>query len=306
LQLESTLIRYFREVYRLKSIRHASSSLNVAPSAVSRQISRLEQMVGVPLFERLPRGVAPTEAADTVARFSRNFLLDVERLRGEIDSLRGLQRGHIRIMANEGLVDYLLTRTVVAFHKRFPGITYELEVAGTSAITRSLHDGTGDIGLVFNAEADELLSFASHIHDPLCAVMAPSHPLARAVSLELSEIVGHALAVPEKTFGIRRLIDAAVGARRLRLSPTLETNSIAALKGFARYGGGVTFLPTLPTLQELESCALVSIPILEDSFRNASHDVCVMAGRRLPLAVSAFVEMLKGEADRASATDHAR
>ncbi|BAL78736.1 LysR family transcriptional regulator [Bradyrhizobium cosmicum] len=303
MQLESTLSRYFREVYRLKSIRHASSSLNVAPSAVSRQISRLEQMVGVPLFERLPRGVAPTEAADTLARFSRNFLLDVERLRGEIDSLRGLQRGHIRIMANEGLVDYLLTRTVVSFHKRFPGITYELEVAGTSAITRSLHDGTGDIGLVFNAEADELLSFAAHIHDPLCAVVAPGHPLARAPSLDLSEVVGHTLAVPEKTFGIRRLIDSAVSARRLHLSPTLETNSIAALKGFARYGGGVTFLPTLPTLQELESCALVSIPIVEDSFQRASHDVCVMAGRRLPLAVSAFVDMLKVEADRASASD---
>jgi DNA-binding transcriptional LysR family regulator len=280
--------------------------LNVAPSAVSRQISRLEQIVGIPLFERLPRGVAPTEAADTLARFSRNFLLDVERLRGEIDSLRGLQRGHIRIKANEGLVDYLLTRTIAAFHKKFPGITYELDVAGTSAITHSLQDGTGDIGLVFNAEADETLSFAAHIQDPLCAVVAPSHPLARAASLELSEVMRHTLAVPEKTFGIRRLLDAAVGARKLQLSPTLETNSIAALKGFARYGGGITFLPTLPTLQEIENCTLVAIPISEDTFRNASHDVCVLADRRLPLAVRAFVDMLKQEAERASPPDHSR
>lgn len=306
MQLESTLIRYFREVYRLKSIRHASSSLNVAPSAVSRQISRLEQIVGIPLFERLPRGVAPTEAADTLARFSRNFLLDVERLRGEIDSLRGLQRGHIRIKANEGLVDYLLTRTIAAFHRKFPGITYQLDVAGTSAITHSLQDGTGDIGLVFNAEADETLSFAAHIQDPLCAVVAPSHPLARATSLELAEVLRHTLAVPEKTFGIRRLLDAAVGARKLQLSPTLETNSIAALKGFARYGGGITFLPTLPTLQEIENCTLVAIPIAEDTFRNASHDVCVLADRRLPLAVRAFVDMLKQEAERASPPEHAR
>jgi DNA-binding transcriptional LysR family regulator len=302
MQLESTLIRYFREVYRLKSIRHASSSLNVAPSAVSRQISRLEQMIGVPLFERLPRGVAPTEAAHTLARFSRNFLLDVERLRGEIDSLLGLQRGHIRIKANEGLVDYLLTRTIVAFHRKFPGITYELEVAGTAAITRSLHDGTADIGLVFNAEPDELLTFAAHISDPLCAIVAPGHPLARATSLELSEIVRHSTGIPEKSFGIRRLLDAALGAQRMSLSPTLETNSIAALKGFARHGGGLTFLPTLPTLQELESCALVAIPIPEETFRHASHDVCVLADRRLPLAVNAFVDSLREEAARASAS----
>ena len=84
MNLESSLLRYFREVYRLKSIRQASTTLNVAPSAVSRQIHRLEQMVGVALFERLPRGVAPTEAAEVLARFSRNLLLDIERVRGEI------------------------------------------------------------------------------------------------------------------------------------------------------------------------------------------------------------------------------
>jgi len=301
MQIESSLIRYFREVYRLKSIRHASAQLNVAPSAVSRQIARLEHMVGVPLFERLPRGVSPTEAADVLARFSRNFLLDVERVRGEIDSLRGLQRGHIRIMSNEGLVDYLLTRTIASFHRKFPGITYQLAIAGTTAVAHSLHEGTADIGLVFNAEPDAQLSFAAHIKDPLCAIVAPSHPLARASALDLSEIVRHATGVPEKSFGIRRLIDAALNAQKLQLSPVLETNSIEALKGFARYGGGLTFLPELPIRRELERCVLVSIPILEDTFRHSSHDVCVLADRRLPLAVEAFVGQLKVEAGRAPA-----
>ena len=298
MKIESPLIRYFREVYRLKSIRQASVALNVAPSAVSRQIARLEEMMGAPLFERLPRGVAPTEAADVLARFSRDFLLDVERLRGEIDSLRGLQRGHIRIMSNEGLIDYLLTRTIAAFHRKFPGITYELVIAGTTAVANSLHEGTADIGLVFNAEPDAQLSFAAHIQDPLCAVVAPNHPLARATSLELSEIVRHATGVPEKSFGIRRLIDAALSVQKLRLSPILETNSIEALKGFARYGGGLTFLPSLPVRQDLERCLLVSIPIVEETFRRSSHDVCILAERRLPLAVDAFVEQLKIEASR--------
>ncbi len=145
MNLESSLLRYFREVYRLKSIRQASATLNVAPSAVSRQILRLEQMVGVPLFERLPRGVAPTKAAEVLARFSRSFLTDIERVRGEIDSLRGLRRGHIRIMSTEGLVAYLLNRTIASFHHRFPGITYELAIVGTDAVApclRSPRDGS--------------------------------------------------------------------------------------------------------------------------------------------------------------------
>jgi DNA-binding transcriptional LysR family regulator len=298
MNIESTLIRYFREVYRLRSIRQASSTLNVAPSAVSRQILRLEHMVGMPLFERLPRGVAPTEAAEVLARFSRNFLLDVERVRGEIDSLRGLNRGHIRIMSTEGLIAYLLNRSIAAFRRKYPGVTYELVMAGTGAVARCLSEGTADIGLVFQAEPDEQLSFAAQIRDPLCAVMAPGHPLAEAEMLELAEILSHAVGIPEKSFGIRRLIDAAVSAEKLRLSPMLVSNSIEALKGFARYGGGVTFLPSLPIRRELDRRVLVSIPIAEKTFQRTSHDICVLADRRLPLAVEKFVEQVRIEANQ--------
>ncbi|QWG22176.1 LysR family transcriptional regulator [Bradyrhizobium sediminis] len=296
MNLESSLIRYFREVYRLKSIRQASAALNVAPSAVSRQILRLEQMVGLPLFERLPRGVAPTEAAEVLARFTRNYLLDIEHVRGEIDSLRGLQRGHIRIMSTEGLVAYLLNRTIASFNRRFPGVTYELAIAGTDAVAHCLQDGSADIGLAFNAEIDVQLSFAAQIPDPLCAVVAPGHPLADAATLNLSEVIRYAVGVPEKSFGIRRLIDAALSAQKLHLSPVLVTTSIEALKGFARYSGGVTFLPSLPIRRELDRRVLVSKPIIEDTFQRSTHDVCILAGRRLPLAVEAFVEQLKIEA----------
>lgn len=301
MNIESSLLRYFREVYRLRSIRQASSVLNVAPSAVSRQILRLEQMVGMQLFERLPRGVAPTEAAEVLARFSRNFLLDVERVRGEIDALRGLNRGHIRLISTEGLIAYLLNRTIATFHRRFPGITYELVVAGTGVAARNLCDGTADIGFVFNAEPDAQLEFAAQIRDPLCAVVAPGHPLAHASLLKMSDILDHPTGIPEKNFGIRRMIDAVLSAEKLQLSPMLVANSIEALKGFARYAGGVTFLPSLPIRRELDRRVLISIPIAQESFQSSTHDICVLAGRRLPLAVEAFVEQVKIEAGRASA-----
>lgn len=296
MNIESSLIRYFREVYRLRSIRQASTVLNVAPSAVSRQILRLEQMVGMPLFERLPRGVAPTEAAEVLARFSRNFLLDVEHVRGEIDALRGLNRGHIRIISNEGLIAYLLNRTIAAFRRKFPGITYELVVAGTDTAARNLCEGTADVGFVFNAEPNQQLSYAAQIRDPLCAVMAPGHPLAHASILKMTDILDHATGIPEKNFGIRRMIDAVLSAEKLQLSPMLVTNSIEALKGFARYSGGLTFLPSLPIRRELDRRVLVSIPIAQESFQCSTHDICVLAGRRLPVAVEAFVAQVKIEA----------
>jgi DNA-binding transcriptional LysR family regulator len=298
MNIESSSLRYFREVYRLKSIRHASEVLNVAPSAVSRQILRLERTVGTALFERLSRGVAPTEAADVLARFCRDFQSDVERVRGEIDSLRGLQRGHIRIISNEGLISFLLNRTIASFRHKFPGITIELITAGTDAAARAVHDGSADIALVFNAAPDKHLTTIVELHDPLCAVVAPGHPLAKASAIELREVVKYAVGIPEKTFGIRRLIDAAIAAQKLQFTPAIVSNSIEALKGFAQFGGGVTFLPKLPTRRELDRRVLISVPVLEDTFQNSSHHICVQANRRLPAAVEAFIEQIKLETER--------
>lgn len=298
MNIESSSIRYFREVYRLKSIRHASEVLNVAPSAISRQIVQLERMVGTPLFERQSRGVAPTEAAEILARFCRDFQSDVERVRIEIDSLRGLQRGHIRIVTNEGLISYLLNRTIGSLRHKYPGITIDLITAGTDAATTMVYDGEADVALVYNAIPDKRLTTIVELPDPLCVVVAPDHPLAKSRSLELREVLEHSVGIPEKHFGIRRLLDAAVTAEKLQFTAALVSNSIEALKGFAQFGGGATFLPKLPTRRELDRRVLISIPILEDTFQKSAHHVCVQTNRRLPAAVQAFIQELEIETGR--------
>jgi DNA-binding transcriptional LysR family regulator len=295
MNIESSCIRYFREVYRLRSIRHASEFLNVAPSAISRQIVQLERMVGTALFERQSRGVAPTEAAEILAKFCRDFQSDVDRVRVEIDSLRGLQRGHIRIVTNEGLISYLLNRTIGSLRHRYPGITIDLITAGTDAATTMVHDGDSDVALVYNAIPDKRLTTVLELPDPLCLVVSPDHPLANTNALELRQILEYPVGIPEKHFGIRRLLDAAITAGKLQFTPALVSNSIEALKGFAQFGGGATFLPKLPTRRELDRRVLISISILEETFQKSAHHVCVQTNRRLPAAVQAFVQELKTE-----------
>ncbi|MGE0340479.1 MAG: LysR family transcriptional regulator [Xanthobacteraceae bacterium] len=298
MNIESSPIRYFREVYRLRSIRHASEVLNVAPSAISRQIVQLERMVGTALFERQSRGVAPTEAAEILAKFCRDFQSDVERVQVEIDSLRGLQRGHIRIVTNEGLISYLLNRTIGSLRHRYPGITIDLITAGTDAATSMVHDGDADVALVYNAMPDKRLTTVVELPDPLCLVVSPDHPIANLHAVELRRILEYPIGIPQKHFGIRRLFDAAVTASKLQFTPALVSNSIEALKGFAQFGGGATFLPKLPTRRELDRRVLISIPILEDTFQKSAHQVCVQTNRRLPAAVQAFIQELKIETGR--------
>jgi DNA-binding transcriptional LysR family regulator len=97
-------LRYIDEVARCGSIRTAADRLHVAPSAISRHIRNIEEDIGLLLFERHARGVVLTAAGVLFARSARSALLDHDRIRSEIEDVKGLRRGHIRIHTIDGLV----------------------------------------------------------------------------------------------------------------------------------------------------------------------------------------------------------
>lgn len=97
-------LRYFAEVVRSGSLRAASERLFVAASAISRQITLLEDEVGVPLLER-SRGRAAiklTAAGECLMRYVAQTDREFERVRAEIESLKGLRKGHMRGRAASG------------------------------------------------------------------------------------------------------------------------------------------------------------------------------------------------------------
>lgn len=286
-------LRYFDEVVRAGSIRIAAERLHVAPSAISRQIRNIEEEVGLPLFERHARGVVLTSAGEIYARYARAALLDQERIHSEIDDLKGLRRGHIRLCSVEGVVADGLTRAIATFRKRFSGVTFHLTITGTEHVISAVRDGDADIGIAFTSNPDPGVSYAARFRDPLFAVMSPRHPLAHTRRLSLSEAAAHPIAIPEKSFGIRTLLDARCRSARIVLRPTLITNSIEALRGFARAGNGITFLPRMTVRREIEFGLLTAVPLSDRELQHATVDVCVLSGRKLPAAVLEFLNHLE-------------
>jgi DNA-binding transcriptional LysR family regulator len=128
--MQFSALRYFLATARLGSIRRAAEKLYVAPSAVSRQFALLEQTYGMPLFERHATGVRLTAAGEIFARQAHATVRDFDRLQSEIDDLQQLRRGLVRIVSVEGTVATLLYRTVNEFGRTYPGITYDVRVAG--------------------------------------------------------------------------------------------------------------------------------------------------------------------------------
>lgn len=110
-------IAYFHEAARCGSIRAAADLLNVAPSAVTRQIQLLEAELATVLLERRGRGVALTEAGKQVIEFHREQEAHLGDLLGRLQSLREMKTGHVSLVLGEGFVNDILNGPLPRFCK---------------------------------------------------------------------------------------------------------------------------------------------------------------------------------------------
>ena len=112
---QSSLLR-FQEIASSGSIRAAAGRLFITPSALSRELQRLEEDLGTTLFERKARGMVLTAAGKIYLGHVRDALNNIERMRSELDALQNLHRGHVSLLSVEGCQRQLRTDTV------WPGI----------------------------------------------------------------------------------------------------------------------------------------------------------------------------------------
>lgn len=292
-------IRYILEVARTGSLRAAADNLHVAASAISRHIQLTEENLGTSLFERLPRGMTPTSAGEVYLQYAEMVMMETERMRLDVKDLNGLRRGHVRICAIDGIVAGLVSQIIATFHQKYPGVTLHLAAMGTENVVKSIRDGSADIGISFYSSPTAGVEFHYRMHDPLYAFVSPTHELAKCQKINFVELMSHPLALPENTFGIRKLVDAACHIRGVHPNLVLETNSIEALRGFARMGAGATLLPYLSAQREIWLGSIVALPVEEESLLTSSLDVCVQQHRILPSAAATFLDHLTAELTKA-------
>ena len=200
LRIHSPAIHYFDMVRRCQSIREASRRLNVASSAVNRQILKLEDEVGTPLFERLPGGLRLTAAGEIFARHVIVVLQDTERVRPNWTRYRGLRTGHVEIATVSGVTTDLLPGVLEQLRERYPRVTVGVTSLGSQAIPDAVTSGQADIGLAFALPRTADLQQLGVGHFRLGAIVAPGHPLAERRDVSFATCAEYPLIPPRATF----------------------------------------------------------------------------------------------------------
>jgi DNA-binding transcriptional LysR family regulator len=292
--MHSRLLEYFEAIVRHGSIRKAGEATNVAPSAINRHLLELEQLVGVSLFQRMPRGMRLTAAGEILSLHVRTTLRDYDRALSEIEQLKTGTRGHVTVACIDSALSDLLPDIIHSFANRFPRI--ELKVLGSPAAqaVQLVLGGTVDVCLIFNPPPRLPLTEIAVAKFPIGIVVAPHHALAGLKSAQLSDVLGHQLVMPDESTTIHDHVHQLQAETGLRLQPRMVSNSLTFLQNYVERGDAITIMTPVGIGQKLRDKRLIFIPLRDRGFP-AQRLIGSVPDKSLPIAVANFCDHLRFE-----------
>jgi len=286
------ILRYVDEVARAGSIRKAADHLNVTASAVNRRILDLEEELGAELFERTPRGVRLTAAGEVFVNYLREQDGEVERMKSQIEDLKGMRRGTIRIACSQALALEFLPREIGEFRKRHPLVTFEVKVLDHEQAMNALATYEVDLVLVFRPPFLANFLPLMTLEQRIVAVMAEDHPLANRRTIRLRDCASYPVALAERQIGGRQLLEEVLARSRLKFQLAAESNSFEMLRGLVLHAGLISFQIRIGTMPEGNKLGLVARDIDDRDVPRANLVLGQLRSRNLPIPAAIFAERL--------------
>lgn len=281
MELNDTRLRVLFEAHRCGSMRAASEAMDVAPSSVSRQIAALEEEVGIAVIVKGRHSVRLTEAGEALLAYYSDRRVQLESVKAELEDLRSMRTGHVRIGIGQNLVDPLLTQAIQRYREELPGIRIHLTEMPSSEVVSHLARDEFHFGVLLNPPLDPMVRHRFTCEQAMSAVMLKSHALACMPSVSLAELVKHPMVLPAPNFRSRQVFDAICGKEGLVVDPVVTVTSVHMLVSCIRAGIGIGLAPQR-YLAEHECGDLGSVPVGGNALGSMNVVVATRVGRRLP------------------------
>jgi len=291
--LHARILVYLDEVARLGSIRRAATRLNVASSAINRQILALESRLGTPIFERMPRRLRLTATGEVLIAHVRETLKSHQRATAQIESLKGLKRGEATIATMNGLAAGPLPGFLGSLLESHPRVHIRLRVLPLDQIPNAVLTGDADIALGYNFPTSPGLRIVASHDLYLVAVVSPNHPLTKRRPAWLADCLEFPVVIADSTMTIRPVVEMAFTRAGLPLHPTIETNSIEFMSRIARDGRAITFLNPVDVDDHIARGELTYIPFHDLNVEPVTMKLAIRARGTLDAFPSVLVEELR-------------
>lgn len=286
-------LRLFTAVADHASFSRAAEFLGLSQPAVSHQLKALRLALGVPLVEIVGRRITLTPAGEILQGHARRILAEFEAAGADLDELKDLRRGTLRVVADTTVGIYVLPDVLGAFRKEHPGIELRLDIGNRQHLLERLVANEVDFafgGRVWD-DAPIPLVVRPFLANELIAIASPQCPLAGSTRVSLAEFAALPFIGRESGSGTRETTEAAFQEAGISVRPIMELASNGAIKRAVAQDLGVSVVSRFTTSLEIQLGLLVEIPLEGFPLQRQWHLFCARDKLFSP-AAAAFATFL--------------
>ena len=217
--------------------------LNVSQSAISRQISLLEDELGETLFLRVGRRVRMTPAAENLVQLGQRVFQDVRDTVGAITDRTRALKGMLRLAGGMTVCLYVFPHLLRRLKRVHPQLDIRLTVANANRSVADIRGGLIDAGLLTLPVEESDLVTVPVLREELLILTMPTHPLAKKRKIQPADLSGEPFILFEPGSATRRVIDSFFVTEKVEPTVVMETENVEIIKAMVKTGLGIGIVP---------------------------------------------------------------
>ncbi|MBQ8583860.1 MAG: LysR family transcriptional regulator [Clostridia bacterium] len=281
--------RVFYETARFRSFSTAAQHLYISQSAISQCIQQLESDLKVQLFVRTKRGISLTNEGRILYSKVENAITSIEQGERQLERLRHLEAGELRIAAGDTITTHFLLRYLEEFHSTYPDVRIEMANSYSSQMLALVKEGKADLAFVNMPMEDEELVFEPCFEINDVFVCSPEFEAKK--SYEWQEIAELPLILIEKNASSRHFLEKHFSEKSITLNPQIEVAVHDLLIRFASINLGISCIIEQFSKEELDRGIIKKIHI-DPPLPKRSIGCAYLKSAPLSYAAKAFCELI--------------
>lgn len=286
--LDTRQLLAFAALARRQSFTLAAKDIHLTQSAVSHAIRALEDELGCKLFDRSGRTAKLTQAGEQFSHHVDIILREMETARAGLDAMSRWGHGRLRVSASTTACQYILPSVLREFRQSFPQCVITIEPGDYDRQLELLRSNTVDLAIMIEPTKERDIEFQPLFEDELRMIVSPAHAWARLGSVPREGLAKETLVHYNKSSYTFRLVSDYLREEGGAPAQVIELGSMDAIKELVKIGLGVGVLAPWVARAEIESGALVDLPIGRRHLRRR-WCVAYLKGRKLQLGEETFV-----------------
>lgn len=289
-------LKVFEAVARNLSFSRAAEELFLSQPAVSIQVKKLEDYVGLPLFEQLGKKIYLTPAGTEMLRCCRAIIQQFNESEESMNQFKGISGGRLSVsVISAG--DYFFPGLLVEFVGRHAGVKLDFAVCNREELLARLADNRTDLAVMVRPPVGEDTANHAFAPHPYVILAAPAHPLAGKKRIPLTRLGNEPFIVREKGSDTWQSMQEGFGRQLADLNISMEIRSTETIKQAVAAGMGISFLSAHTISRELQSKRLVVLDVQGFPLM-LNWYVVHRINKRLPPVAQAFKDFLLSDGER--------